>query len=278
MDSRPNFGKTAEDYSKYRQGFPPEFFERLKKWGIGLSEQKILDLGTGTGTIARGLALLGCNVIGINPSAELIEQAQQLDQRQNLNIQYVLATAEETLQPDHTFDVVVVGQAWHWFDAIKAIAEVKRILKPEGKLVIAHYDWLPIHDSVPALSETLILKYNPDWNLSGTNGFYPTWVTQLVEAGFDQVETYSFDVEALYSHEAWRGRIRASAGIAASLSKEKVAEFDKEHAKQLTEHFPEDPLYILHRCFTIIANPPTLFKPRKNKQQASSSTLKITTP
>jgi hypothetical protein len=107
--------------------------------------------------------------------------------------------------------------------------------------------------------------------MSGTNGFYPKWVTQLVESGFEQVETYSFDVEAIYSHEAWRGRIRASAGISASLNQEKVMEFDQEHAKQLKETFPEDPLSIRHRCFTVIANHSTLFKPTKKEDMKTVS-------
>ena len=55
----PDFGKTSSDYSKHRAGFPPSFFVRLRERGIGLSRQRILDLGTGTGTLARGFASAG---------------------------------------------------------------------------------------------------------------------------------------------------------------------------------------------------------------------------
>jgi hypothetical protein len=55
-----------------------------------------------------------------------------------------------------------------------------------------------------------------------------------------------------YTHEAWRGRIRASAGIAASLPPEQVAAFDRAHHRMLEEHFTADPLGIPHRVFAVV--------------------------
>ena len=72
----PDFGKTADDYRKHRQGFPQEFFDRLGSRGIGIAGQKILDLGSGTGTIARGFSQAGCHVTAVDPSEQLIKQAK----------------------------------------------------------------------------------------------------------------------------------------------------------------------------------------------------------
>ena len=55
-----DFGKTAQDYAQFRAGFPPSFFERLDTFGIGSAGQRIVDLGTGTGTLARSFAGQGC--------------------------------------------------------------------------------------------------------------------------------------------------------------------------------------------------------------------------
>lgn len=74
-----DFGKTAADYGKHRAGFPPEFYWELARHGIGVSGQRVVDLGTGTGTIARQLALGGCDVTAIDISENMLAQAKQLD-------------------------------------------------------------------------------------------------------------------------------------------------------------------------------------------------------
>jgi SAM-dependent methyltransferase len=251
-----NFGKTAQDYGSHRAGFPAQFFERLREFGIGLLGQQVVDLGTGTGTIARGLAKQGCQVTGLDISPELIAQAKQLDAAAGVTIQYVQAPAEATTLPDASFDVVTAGQCWHWFNRPQAAGEVRRLLKPAGQLVIAHFDWLPLPHNVVTATEQLIEQYNPAWNMGGGSGLYPAWLGDVAVAGFDNIETFSFDVPVAYSHVAWRGRIRASAGVAASLPPEQVARFDDDLAELLQQQFPEDPLSIPHRVFALICRSP----------------------
>ncbi len=247
-----NFGRTASDYGRHRAGFPEEFFERIQHLGLIKNGTRLLDLGTGTGTIARGMAQRDCITSALDISEQLIVTSKQLDQQADVQIDYHIASAEETGLADESFDVVTAGQCWHWFDGDKAAQEVKRLLVPNGHIIIAHFDWLPLKGNVVEATEALILKYSPSWRGSGGNGFYPQWLIHLGDAGFTDLETFSFDLDTEYSHEAWRGRIRASAGVGASLSDEKVKEFDSEHATMLLENFPEDPLQIPHRVFAII--------------------------
>ncbi len=251
-----NFGKTAKDYSRHRAGFPTAFFERLATFGLGQPGQRVLDLGTGTGTVARGLARRDCDVTALDPSTELIEQAKLLDKTVNVTIRYVQATAEETTLPDTGFDVVTAGQCWHWFDRPKAAQESRRLLVPGGHLVIAHFDWLPLPGNMVEATEHLIKHYNPAWTMDGGTGLYPAWLTDVAVAGFENIETFSFDLPISYTHEDWRGRIRASAGIAASLPPEQVAQFDTELGNLLVEQFPDDPLAIPHRVFAVVCRVP----------------------
>ncbi|HWJ39731.1 MAG TPA: class I SAM-dependent methyltransferase, partial [Candidatus Limnocylindrales bacterium] len=129
-DLRADFGKTASDYGRHRAGFPDEFFDRLAASGILRAGMRALDLGTGTGTIARGLALRGCEVIGLDRSVSLMEQAAELDRVAAVVVKYVNAAAEETGLPAAEFDLVTAGQCWHWFDRPRAAAETRRVLKP----------------------------------------------------------------------------------------------------------------------------------------------------
>jgi hypothetical protein len=143
--------------------------------------------------------------------------------------------------------------------------EVKRILKPHGCVVIAHFDWLPLKDNVVDATEKLIQKYNPQWYETSANGIglYPQWLRDLGEAGFIDIQTFSFDMAVPYSHEAWRGRIRASAGIGASLSDEEVGKFDSELKSMLEARDQNevksdanslDMLQIPHRVFVVHAH------------------------
>jgi SAM-dependent methyltransferase len=253
-----NFGLTADDYAKHRAGFPDAFFDRVYADGFVRTGASLLDLGTGTGTLARGFALRGCRVTGIDPAAEMLKQAQEMDKQAGVEIEYHVAKAEVTKMPDSSFDIVTAGQCWHWFDRPKTAQEVKRILKPSGTIIIAHFDWLPLKGNVVELTEQLIVKHNPNWKFGGGLGIYPQWLRDLGEAGFEDIRSFSFDVDVPYSPEAWRGRIRASAGVGASLTPEQVAGFDfelKQKLEALNQSSAEkDPmLFIPHRVFAAIA-------------------------
>jgi 2-polyprenyl-3-methyl-5-hydroxy-6-metoxy-1,4-benzoquinol methylase len=247
-----DFGKTADDYRQHRQGFPPRFFERLQTMGILKAGIDALDIGTGTGTIARGMAQRGANVTATDIAAPLLEQAKALDDEAGVSITYRVAPAEDSGLPDGAFDLVTAGQCWHWFDRSKAAQEVKRLLRPQGYAVIAHLDWIPLAGNVVSATENLILQYNPSWVMSGGTGLYPAWLADLALADFMALETFSFDLPLFYTHEAWRGRIRASAGVKASLPAEEVARFDTDLQSLLANDFPDDPLPVPHRVWALV--------------------------
>jgi hypothetical protein len=92
--------------------------------------------------------------------------------------------------------------------------------------------------------------------MGGGNGTHGDYLADIALAGFRNLETFSFDIEAPYSPEAWRGRIRASAGVGASLSPAKVAAFDADLERILEGEFPGDPLPVPHRVWTLIAKAP----------------------
>ena len=231
-------------------------FERLAAMGVGRSGQRLLDLGTGTGTLARGFARRGCSVTGVDPSEPLLLKARRLSEYEGVKVDYRVGRAEDTDLPQDAFEVVTAGQCWHWFDGATAAVECARVLVPGGALVICHFDWLPLAGNIVAATEALILLHNPEWPFSGGLGMYPQWTLDVTGAGFTGLETFSFDVDVPYSHDAWRGRIRASAGVAASLPPDAVAAFDGELAALLGQEFPAEPLAVPHRVWALVARAP----------------------
>lgn len=135
---------------------------------------------------------------------------------------------------------------WHWFDRSKASAEVLRLLKPGGWLVICAQNWYPLGDNVVARTEAIVQRHNPKWPFGGLDGMTPGAVRDLRAAGFRSIESVSVDFDIPYSHEGWRGRVRASAGVSGSLPPEQVQAFDGELAAMLARDFPRQPMGVTH--------------------------------
>jgi SAM-dependent methyltransferase len=249
----PDFGRTASDYARHRAGFPPELLDRLAALGLGAQGERIVDLGTGTGSLARLFAQRGCEVTGVDVAAPLLEQARQQDRDAGVQVTYVEGPAEVTGLPAGAFDLVSAGQCWHWFDRAAAACEAKRLLVSGGSVVIAHFDWIPIPGNVVAATEQIILRHTPSWPFAGRAGLYPQWLADLQSAGFTGIESFSFDVAVPYSHEDWVGRVRASAPVAGTLGVEAVLACSSELAQMLRENFADDPLSVPHRVWAVVA-------------------------
>lgn len=256
-----DFGKTVEDYTRHRAGFPEAFFERLARDGVLRPGLRAVDLGTGTGTVARGLARRDCRVTALDVSAPLLESNRRLSEEAGLVMEFRQAPAERTGLASGAFELVVAGQCWHWFDRAAAAREASRLLVPGGQLVIAHFDWVPAPGNVVEDTEALIDSFNPGpmpeyMRLGNGVGIYPQWFRDLTDAGYSALQSFSFDVAVPYTHEAWCGRVRANARVGASMPPEQVARFDVALGALLAERHPRNPLSVPHRVFALIATRP----------------------
>ncbi|HVV22184.1 MAG TPA: class I SAM-dependent methyltransferase [Pseudonocardiaceae bacterium] len=243
-----DFGRTAGDYARYRTAFPAELFTRLADRGIGVAGQRIVDIGTGTGAVAGVFSAAGCHVTGVDVAPEMLVEAR----RQDPVGTYVVASGEDTGLPGGGWDVVTAAQCWHWLDHGRATAEAHRLLVPGGALAILYRDYVVEPDNVCAVSEELVLRHNPTWPVAGTDFHGREWSRELAAAGFPDTESFDFTVDVPFTHEAWRGRMRSSNGVGATLSDERVAAFDAELAAILAQRFPE-PLTVPHHIWAIIA-------------------------
>ena len=248
-----DFGLTSTDYATHRAGFPDIFMRRIGE-SAGLAPGlRLLDLGTGTGTLARGFARLGARVTGLDLSPQMLCEAARLTREEGLEIEFLAGDAAAIALPDESFDLVTAGQCWHWFDAAATGRELRRVLRPGGRVVIGHFDWLPLPGNVVQATEDLIRAFSPDWPMGGRSGLYPRWLSDLAVAGFIGIESHSFDLDQPYRAEDWRGRVRASAGVGGSLDAETVARFDAALAEILARDFPGERLAVPHRCWWVEA-------------------------
>ena len=247
-DRQIDFGRTAADYERHRPGFPDSFFERMVAESWIAPGLRALDLGTGTGSLALGLAARGLEATGLDVADDLLAIARRRAGERGLTAGFELGRAEATGLEDATFDIVTAGQCWWWFDAAQTIAEATRLLVRGGRLIIASFSYLPILGNVAERTEALVLQHNPGWPKAGWRGVHPEQVESLDRGGFQEVESLSYVTDVRFSHEGWRGRIRTCNGVGAALDPQQVEDFDAELGALLARDFPDD-LLIPHRVF-----------------------------
>ncbi len=250
-----DWGRTSGDYARFRRGYPESFFRRLSALEVGVPGERVVDLGTGTGVLARELARRGCSVVGVDISAGQIEAARALAAEEGLSAEFRVAAAEETGLPGASFDLVTASQCWLYFDEARIVPEILRLLAPGGRLLTCHQCWLPRRDVVACTTEELVLKYNPDWSAADYAGRIPpmpAWAEgRLVLAGM-----FWFDERLPYTRESWRGRIRACRGVGATLPPEQVEAFDRELGKLLEVITEGEEFSVLHRIDAHLFRPP----------------------
>ncbi len=248
-EGRPvDFGRSADDYDRYRPGFPDAFFDRLGRSGWLVPGARALDVGTGTGTLALGFAARGLRVTGLDIAPDLLDVARRTAASRGLDAEFRTGSAEATGLPDAIFDLVSAGQCWWWFDSDRAAREAARLLVQGGRLLICDFSYLALPGGVAARTEALVLEHNPGWSKAGWTGIHPEQVRALDEAGFRDVESFSYTVDVDFTHEAWRGRMRTCNGIGPSLEPAQVDGFDRDLATLLATAFPGG-LSIPHRVF-----------------------------
>lgn len=121
-----SFGDGARAYHAARPGYP----DALVDWMLapaGSTALRVADVGAGTGVLSRPLAARGHRVLALDPAVAMLALA---------GVPAAVARAERLPLPDRSVDAVTVGQAFHWFDAPRALAEVARVLRPGGVLAM----------------------------------------------------------------------------------------------------------------------------------------------
>ncbi|RYY94494.1 MAG: class I SAM-dependent methyltransferase [Chitinophagaceae bacterium] len=181
------FTRQAADYARYRPTYPPELFAWLLERVP--ARERALDCATGNGQAAAALAEHFEQVEAIDISAAQLGQAVQKP-----SIRYQVARAEETPFPDDHFDLVTMAQAFHWMDAPRFCAEMKRVGRA-GALVACWSYKFPV-TSDPEVNRVINEFYY------GVTGPYWEPERQHVDNDYAQLEFSFADVtEARFESE-----------------------------------------------------------------------------
>jgi ubiquinone/menaquinone biosynthesis C-methylase UbiE len=142
------FSKQAVEYAKYRPNYPQALydciFNHVRNFDLAW------DCATGNGQAAAALAKKFRHVIATDISTKQIQQAESKP-----NIIYQVCPAEKTSFHDHSFDLVTVAQALHWFDFDLFYPELRRVLKPKGLFAAWSYGVARVSPEIDAVVDYL---------------------------------------------------------------------------------------------------------------------------
>jgi SAM-dependent methyltransferase len=130
------FDAWAGEYDRFRPGYPAELFQTIAS-RLELPERPlVVDLGAGTGRASLAMAELGWRVTSVEPGKPMLDVLRGAATNAGLLVSTVQAGAEETGLDPASADLVTAAQAFHWFDADRAMTEMARILKPSGGVAL----------------------------------------------------------------------------------------------------------------------------------------------
>lgn len=232
-----DWGKTSEDYAKFRDIYPQEFYDKIVNRQLCINGQNVLDVGTGTGVLPRNMYRYGARWTGTDISVNQIEQAKILSR--GMDIEYSPLATENIDFPDNSFDVITACQCFWYFDHQQIRDKFFRMLKPGGRILVLYMAWLPFEDEIAGESERLVLKYSPKWSGAGET-IHPIDIPDCYKEKFELVYHEEYPLEVHFTRESWNGRMKACRGIGASLPEEEINSWEKEHIKLLKTNAPPE--------------------------------------
>lgn len=162
-DSKTRFSDRVSDYSRYRPSYPSDAMEyifNLQSMGPGVT---VADVGSGTGLFTELLLDSGASVIAVEPNKAMrSESDKRLKQRANYSS--CGGSAESSGLKDNSVNMVTAAQAFHWFDLSETKIEFKRILKPEGVIVLIWNRRDPCESEFLMKYEALLQESVPEYN------------------------------------------------------------------------------------------------------------------
>jgi SAM-dependent methyltransferase len=160
-----SFDLDPDAYERGRPGYPADAVRAC----LPPDARRAVDVGAGTGKLTRTLLALGLEVVAVEP-------LDGMRSRIPPEATALAGSAEALPVEDASADAVLVGQAFHWFDRPRAMAEFRRVLRPGGTLGVL---WNMLDDRIPwvsALGDTFRAEdratrrdHDPPW--SGVPGF-----------------------------------------------------------------------------------------------------------
>jgi SAM-dependent methyltransferase len=205
-DPTRRFSDRVADYVSTRPGYPSGVLDLLRAEAGLTPDTVVADVGSGTGLSAEPFLRNGNVVYGVEPNPDMRAAAEAFLATVP-TFHSVAGSAEATTLPPTSVDLVVAGQAFHWFDAPKARTEFRRILRPGGFVALV---WNTRQlDTTPFLRgyENLLRRFGTDYQEVVHTNVSPDALRAFFGGDYRSVVLPN---EQAFDREGVRGRLRSS--------------------------------------------------------------------
>jgi ubiquinone/menaquinone biosynthesis C-methylase UbiE len=208
QDPTKRFGDRAENYAKYRPGYPDRMLAYL---GTRLSPGAIVaDIGAGTGILTLPLLEHGYVVYAVEPNEPMRQLADRALSSYS-GFHSVNGRAEATGLEDRSIDLITCAQAFHWFVPERTRVEFRRVLKPGGLTALIWNEREEQASDVGREYDELLKRMLPDYKRANHRRIQAEEIDKFFTPG--DVRLVTFRNYQLLDREGFRGRLLSSSYV-----------------------------------------------------------------
>lgn len=214
-DMAESFGDDAGLYDRARPRYPEGLIDAVV---AAMPGREVVDVGCGTGIVARQLQAAGCRVLGVEIDERMASYARAT------GVEVEVSPFESWDPAGRMFDGLVAGMTWHWVDPVVGAAKAAEVLRPGGLFAVFWYVLQPPADLGAAFAEVLrdVLPDNPAAGraASAPLGAYEHFLDRTADnlgPAFTDIRRPTYPWSRTYTRDEWLDQMRTS-GLAKPLA------------------------------------------------------------
>jgi ubiquinone/menaquinone biosynthesis C-methylase UbiE len=242
------FTGTARYYSRCRPGLPLNVAEYLAQIAGSSPNNRLLDVGTGTGQVIEALAGWFDDLIGIDPEMEMLEIAaenlRKLVYERKLIRLFCSRIEDFEPPPDWLPHLTVFSRSFHWVDQDATLLKLSGFAAPGGAVALLSdssfdrgtADW---QHAVTSLTKQFLGEPQRAWAKQNPP-FYRPWADVLRASPFHSVEQASFPITRVWTTESILGYLYSTSLASRTKFGDKICEFEDKLRQILLKISPDD--------------------------------------
>jgi SAM-dependent methyltransferase len=252
------FTGTASSYADFRPPYPRELLDLLVASAPG--HDRLVDLGCGTGELARPLARAFAEVVAVDSEPDMVALgAARAAEEGTSNITWLVGKAEATHLAPESADLITVGSAFHWMDRELVLRQAQTGLVRLGSFAVAgsNSTWTG-KEPWQQLIVSVMEKFIGPKRRAGDGEFRrPAERHEVVMArsGFSDVVQHEFLIPHTWTLNGILGYLKSTSFASRAVLGDRADEFDRLLADELLAFNPDGTYSEKLPFYALIAHP-----------------------